>query len=151
MKFFPHDTRRPFSGMSLVEVTLALGITSFAAIVIMGLLATALGHNSDSSERALLVKIYQNVTESVKTFAETTDPEESWDSEWSYTREAVPCDPTDAKAHYRAIVAAEPSATWPGATSSNAWNVQVEILNLPKDQTIFARSAIFVKEPPEAP
>jgi len=151
MNVFSHRARRNSSGMSLVEVALALGITSFAAIVIMGLLATALGHNSDSSERALLVKIYQNVTESVKTSAETTNPAQSWASEWSYTREAIPCGPTDAKAHYRAVIAAEPSATWPGATSSNAWNVQVEILNLPKDQIIFARSAIFVKEPPEVP
>lgn len=147
---FP-SIRRHSSAMTLVEVTLALGITSFAAIAIMGLLATALGHNSDSSERALLVKIHQSVTESVKTFAETADPAAAWSSEWTYTREAVPCDAADSRAHYRAVAAGEPSAAWPGTTSSNAWKVRIEILSLPKDQTIFARSAIFVKEPPEAP
>lgn len=144
-------SRWALSGMSLVEVTMALGITSFAAVVIMGLLATALGHNSDSVERAQLVKIYQAVNESAKSFGEASESTKPWASEWCYTRDAIPCTSSDANAHYRALVAAEPSATWPGATSSNVWNVHVEILSLPKDQTIFARSALFVKEPPKAP
>lgn len=137
--------------MSLVEVTLALGITSFAAIVIMGLLATALGHNSDSAERVLLTKIFQNANESAKNFAISADPAQPWETEWTYTREGISRQSGDASAHYRARVTAQPGAAWPGNTSTNAWKVRIKIFNLPKDQSIFERSVFFVKEPPEAP
>ena len=134
--------------MSLVEVTLALGITSFAAIVIMGLMATALGQNAESSEQAVLVKIYQNVSESIKTIAENAPPGDPWQRELVYSREAIACDPSDTNAQYRATISALPSATWPGNDSTNAWNIRVQILNIPKQHRIFERSTIVVKAPP---
>jgi uncharacterized protein (TIGR02598 family) len=139
------------AGMSLVEVTLALGITSFAVIVIMALLATALGHNSDSSERALLAKIFRSATEAAKTAAETNNRSLPWQAEWAYTHEGVACGLADAQAHYRAHVSAQPSAAWPGAASSNAWTVRFEIANIPKKQVINTRTTFFVKEPPSVP
>lgn len=145
-----HTRDKPHShlAMSLVEVTLALGITSFAAIVIMGLMATALGQNSESSEKADIVKIYQNVSESIKTLADNAPPADSWQGELVYSREAIACEPSDTNAHYRATISALPSATWTGNASTNAWNIRVQILNIPKQRLIFQRGTIFVKSPP---
>jgi uncharacterized protein (TIGR02598 family) len=142
--------RSPLTGMSLVEVTLALGITAVAVIVIMALLATALGLNSDSSERALLVKIFRQMTESARTLSETSNRSVPWQAEWAYTHDGVSCDPDDARAHFRAHASAVPSATLPGITTSNAWTVQFEIRNVPKDRVVTQRTTFFVKEPPGA-
>lgn len=133
--------------MSLVEVTLALGITAFAAVTIMGLLTVALGHNTDSAERAIFVNIYRNVTEAIKTTTESADPSLSWTNVLTYDREAVPTTAANSTAHYRAEISAQPSSTWPGATSTNAWNVHVKLISIPKDQAVFERNLIFVKEP----
>jgi|GEM_PF-3282648 len=141
--FFAKDQ----SGMTLVEVTLALGITAFAAVTIMGLLTVALGHNTDSAERAIFVNIYRNVTEAIKTTTESSDPSLAWTQELTYDREAVPTGATNSSAHYRAEISAQPSATWPGATSTDAWNVNVKVISIPKDQSVFERNLIFVKEP----
>lgn len=67
MRFRKCPSPGPSAGFSLVEVVLALGITSFAILTILGLLGTALQSNRDSEQRleaanlaTLILSQYQN-------------------------------------------------------------------------------------------
>lgn len=56
-------SRKSPPGMTLIEVTIALGLVSFCIISLMGLFPTILKTVRDSREKTLAQRMYQTVTE----------------------------------------------------------------------------------------
>lgn len=140
--------------MSLVEVTIALGITAFTAITLMGLMSTAMNQQSDSNERMALSRVYQSAAEAAKPEAEKaaeSQPNVIWQQDLYYTREGISCDSADPLRHYFVRNRGIPDPTLPGtAAPSGAWQLETEVTSIPRNAVIFKRAMVLVKEPPAA-
>jgi len=136
------------AGMSLVEVTIAIGIASFVAITIMGLLTVALNNSTEASERAGLSRVYRNVSEAIKPIAAKSDPANDWQTNFCFTQDALSCGESDPAARYRVESRGSHAATVLGTANTNAWSVQIRIWNIARNSVAFERASLLIKEPP---
>jgi len=150
MKKPPFSFRpRRFSlkAMTLVEVTIAIGIAAFVAIPIMGLFAIAFSSMGESTERFAFLRIYQSAVEAAKPVAEQASATLPWNATFGFTREILACEPTAQDAYYRAECDGAPGVAMPGGSNAGAWAVTIRIYNIPQQKMVFERATALVKSP----
>jgi len=147
MKKEPRNNRRKTRGMTLVEVSMAIGIASFAAISIIGTFSIFLSNSADSTERSIISRIYRSTAESVKLVAAQTPATQEWRASFAFTRDIIACELNDTTAHYLVEGRGSPTTSLPGISSTNAWAVEIKIFTIPRNQIVLHRSIVLVKEP----
>ncbi|GEM_PF-4923208 len=130
--------------MSLVEVTISMGIITFCAVALMGLLPVVFSTARESRESTVTARIHQTVAGMLREdFDLSTGP-------WLFNHEGLPV--TDAsEAHYRAMTNAPIPANLSGSTSSHILMVPVVIENTVRGHTSLIRPVFINHESAQTP
>jgi uncharacterized protein (TIGR02598 family) len=104
-----------FEGFSLVEVSVALGIVSFAVIAILGLIPSGLNTLKDSNGETVRAQIVRSIAASALTANFS-----SLNASVNFDNDGQPLLPTDTATYPRYTVNATTNApSFPGSTSGN--------------------------------
>ena len=119
--------------MTLVEVTMAIGIFSFCAIAVAGLIPLVLETAQDARETSVLARIHQSATRQIRSGDQGTA------TTWFFNREGLLL-PNEDGADFRASVQNTISpANLDGATNQSLGIRIIEIRHLARDQVCLTR------------
>lgn len=129
------------SAFTLVEVTIALGIISFALLAMIGLIPAGLGSLRDSTQQSINAQILQQISSglTVKSFVNRTDFSAFSSTNLYFDADAQPL-ATASGARYRAVITAQ-NPSLPGvvggdvqslASSLKRLGISIERMDLPQ-------------------
>lgn len=118
--FSPGRRRAAAPGFSLVEVTMALGLISFALLAMIGLIPAGLGSLRDSTQQSVNAQILQQISSglAVNGFASRSEFSDFGGTNLYFDAEAQAL-PDAAGARYKAAVTAQ-SPSLPGVATNDA-------------------------------
>lgn len=111
------------SGFSLIEVTLSLGIVSFALLLLLGLVPEAIQASSEAVSRTVKTQIFQQVVSDLN----SADFADLADESFYFDVDGIPVD-TEDESVYEARIDVVSGTTLPGSTAANDNLNRVEIL-----------------------
>lgn len=135
----PRHFRRAMNpGMSLVEVVLAIGILSFCAVSLMGLLPGMLNATRESRATAVVGRIYQTVSLNLTENSSVTA------GPWYFNQEGLQL-PDGTTGDYKVSAAPPIPAAFGSTANSNIHMVLVTIENVTRGSTNLVRP-IFIED-----
>ncbi len=117
-------------GFTLVEVTMAIGIISFALLTMIGLMPAGLGALRDSTQQSINAQILQQISSGlvVKSFESRTDFSGFGGTNLYFDQEAQPL-ANSSGARYRAAVTAQHPCL-PGVSGADVQNLASSLKRL---------------------
>lgn len=117
-------------GFTLVEVTMAIGIISFALLTMIGLMPAGLGALRDSTQQSINAQILQQISSGlvVKSFESRTDFSAFGGTNLYFDEQAQPLT-TSSKARYKAAITVQ-NPSLPGVTGDDVQNLASSLKRL---------------------